>query len=116
MPIQPNGQEIRRRREGLGISVRGFAAQVKIGYSELSNIERDKKGASPETLRKISTGLKCEIEDISFEDREHVATHVPREVYNELKKYAPPGEPNWQSEVLQRVIKDWLEAKKKGRL
>ena len=116
MPIQPNGPEIRRRRTSLGMSVRGFATHVGIGYSELSNIEKEKKGASPDTLKKIASGLGCLDKNISYIDYEHISAFIPRDIYDALKNKAPPGEADWQSSVLREVLAWWLKMQenKKG--
>lgn len=112
MPSQVNGPEIRRRRKIIGLSVRSFGALVKIGFAEISNIEKCKKGASHETILKIAKGLKCSPAEISL-NGELVATIIPTEDHESLRRFAPPGDPDWESEVLQKVIHEWIEIQKK---
>ncbi|MFJ6319667.1 helix-turn-helix domain-containing protein [Streptomyces californicus] len=62
--MQPDGPEIRRRRELRGYGLRTFALAAEISHTHLSRIERGIKGAQPEVMSRIATLLGCGINDI----------------------------------------------------
>lgn len=60
--MNPNGHAIRALRESRGWGLAAFAEAVGINKSSLSRIETDdKRGARPETVKKIADGLKVPI-------------------------------------------------------
>lgn len=58
------GQEIRRRRKALGMTLEDLEALVGIDNGNLSRIERGKQGYTPETLEKIATALGCTVSEL----------------------------------------------------
>ncbi|MEU0102437.1 helix-turn-helix transcriptional regulator [Streptomyces sp. NPDC006267] len=62
--VQPDGPEIRRRRELRGYGLRTFALAAEISHTHLSRIEREIKGAQPEVMARIAELLDCGIRDI----------------------------------------------------
>jgi len=65
---QPNGSKIQQRREELGIHRSALAAQVRLSYQHLYNIENGHKVASIEALWRIANALKLSISDVLIED------------------------------------------------
>lgn len=65
---QPNGSAIQQRREELGIHRSALAAQVRLSYQHLYNIENQLKPASIEALWRIANALKLSISEVVIED------------------------------------------------
>lgn len=42
-----------------------------------------------------------------------VTGYIPQEMYEMLKPYAEPGLKRWESALLRRIIREWLERKKR---
>ena len=109
--LVPNYLEIRRRREELGLSGRGFAKSIGMNYVTLSNIETGKKGASPAMLKKISKGLSCLIQDISIsKTTKRISASISKELCEDVLTKSLPGET--ESTLFGRIIKEWLKAQK----
>lgn len=63
------GQFIRQRREELGKTVRGFAAEIDITPAYLSDIEKGNRYAPKNYLEKLKEVLKIsEVDEQEFED------------------------------------------------
>nr|WP_257019210.1 helix-turn-helix transcriptional regulator [Streptomyces sp. TLI_235] len=68
--MRAQGADIRRKRELLGHGLTRFAQQVGVSPAHLSRIERGLRGAQPEVMKRIATGLGVDIEDISTQTNE----------------------------------------------
>lgn len=58
------GDEIRRRRKALKMTLEELAFRVEGDNGNLSKLERGKQGYSEETLRKIAAALGCSVADL----------------------------------------------------
>ena len=58
------GAEIKRRRQRLGMSQRGFAHAIGCDHTTISNYERGKNNMSIHGLFNIAEALGCEIKDL----------------------------------------------------
>lgn len=68
--MQKRGANIRSKREQLGHGLRRFAELVNVSPSHLSRIETGKRGAQPETLKRIARALGTTIENLDQEESE----------------------------------------------
>lgn len=66
--VQADGPTIRRKRERMGYGLNAFARQVGISASHLSRIERGLRGAQPEVVRRIASGLRVTLGEILGEE------------------------------------------------
>ncbi|MYS34892.1 XRE family transcriptional regulator of biofilm formation [Streptomyces sp. KhCrAH-43] len=66
--MKTNGLLIRRKRVELGHGVNRFAALAGISGPALSRIETGKRQPRPETLKKITDALGCQIADVMPEE------------------------------------------------
>ncbi|MFI6443780.1 helix-turn-helix domain-containing protein [Kitasatospora sp. NPDC050543] len=63
--MRARGEDIRRKREQAGYGLNRFAHQVGVSPAHLSRIERGHRGAQPEVLKRIASGLSVEIDEIA---------------------------------------------------
>jgi ribosome-binding protein aMBF1 (putative translation factor) len=68
--VQTRGAKIRSKREQLGYGLRRFAELVNVSPSHLSRIETGKRGAQPETLKRIARALGTTAKDLDSEESE----------------------------------------------
>jgi transcriptional regulator with XRE-family HTH domain len=67
--MRTDGRLIRRKRIGLGHGLNRFAALAGISGAALSRIENGQRDPRPETLKKITDALGCQIDEfIADED------------------------------------------------
>jgi transcriptional regulator with XRE-family HTH domain len=66
--VKTNGRLIRRRRVELGHGMNRFAALAGISSAALSRIENDQRQPRPETLKKITDALGCQIYEVIAEE------------------------------------------------
>ncbi|RTL55979.1 MAG: XRE family transcriptional regulator [Sphingobacteriales bacterium] len=57
------GQQLRKLREGKGISMRGLAADAEIEYSQLSKIERGVINTTISTVYALAQALDIPVKD-----------------------------------------------------
>ena len=69
------GQVIRERRQALGLTVRGFAADIGVQPPFVTDIEADRRRPGPEVLAKIAERLRLELTELQKLD-----PRLPREV------------------------------------
>jgi len=62
--VETNGLLIRRKRVELGHGMNRFAALAGISGAALSRIENGQRRPRPETLKKITDALGCQIADV----------------------------------------------------
>ncbi|MGW0914683.1 helix-turn-helix domain-containing protein [Streptomyces sp. NPDC002784] len=65
--MKTNGRLIRRRRLELGHGMNRFAALAGISGAALSRIENGQRQPRPETLKKITDALGCQIREVTAE-------------------------------------------------
>lgn len=65
--MKTNGLLIRRRRVELGHGMNRFAALAGISGAALSRIENGQRQPRPETLKKITDALGCQIYEVVAE-------------------------------------------------
>lgn len=65
--MKTDGRLIRRKRIGLGHGVNRFAALAGISGAALSRIENGQRNPRPETLKKITDALGCQIHEVVAE-------------------------------------------------
>lgn len=65
--VKTNGLSIRRRRVELGHGMNRFAALAGISSAALSRIENGQRQPRPETLKKITDALGCQINEVMAE-------------------------------------------------
>lgn len=58
------GSRIREQRQHLGLTVRGFAAQIGVAPPFVTDIEADRRRPSPEVLDKIASILGISLADL----------------------------------------------------
>ncbi|MFF9625412.1 helix-turn-helix domain-containing protein [Streptomyces griseosporeus] len=73
--MKTDGRLIRRKRIGLGHSVNRFAALAGISGAALSRIENGRRNPRPETLKKITDALGCQIDEV-MADEDGIAPEV----------------------------------------
>ena len=66
MKLRVNGPAVRVIREAFGIRQTDLAARAEIAKSTLSHVEKGARQVSPNTLRKLASGLRVPIEAISY--------------------------------------------------
>ncbi|MFH9134404.1 helix-turn-helix domain-containing protein [Streptomyces sp. NPDC017524] len=66
--MQTNGRLIRRKRIELGHGMNRFAKIAGISGAALSRIENGQRRPRPETLKKITDALGCQIADVTPEE------------------------------------------------
>ncbi|MER6064862.1 helix-turn-helix transcriptional regulator [Streptomyces sp. NPDC001792] len=66
--MKTNGRLIRRKRVELGHGMNRFAALAGISGAALSRIENGQRDPRPETLKKITDALGCQINEVLAED------------------------------------------------
>ncbi|MDF6043215.1 helix-turn-helix transcriptional regulator [Streptomyces sp. JH14] len=66
--MKTNGLLIRRRRIALGHGMNRFAAIAGISGPALSRIETGQRRPRPETLKKITDALGCQIADVASDE------------------------------------------------
>lgn len=66
--VKTNGGMIRRRRIELGHGMNRFAALAGISGAALSRIENGQRQPRPETLKKITDALGCQINEVIAEE------------------------------------------------
>lgn len=76
--MRTDGSLIRRKRIGLGHGLNRFAALAGISGAALSRIENGQRHPRPETLKKITDALGCQIDEVIAEE-----TGVGSEVQSE---------------------------------
>jgi transcriptional regulator with XRE-family HTH domain len=62
------GKRIRERRQGLGLTVRGFAARIGVKPPFVTDIEADRRRPSPEVLGKIADVLGIPLAELQALD------------------------------------------------
>ncbi|PWJ02421.1 XRE family transcriptional regulator [Streptomyces sp. NWU49] len=62
--MRTDGRLIRHKRIRLGHGVNRFAALIGISGAALSRIENNQRTPRPETLKKITDALGCQIDDV----------------------------------------------------
>ena len=78
------GENIRTRREALGITREELAKRTEISFSQLSKIERDEqKNPTIQSNIAISTALKCSIDELIFKE-ESLDSNYLNKLINEL--------------------------------
>ena len=78
------GENIRTRREALGITREELAKRTEISFSQLSKIERDEqKNPTIQSIIAISTALKCSIDELIFKE-ESLDSNYVNKLINEL--------------------------------
>lgn len=68
-----NGATVRVIREALGITQHDLAERVGITQGALSNIEKGKSGATPETSRQLADRMGVPLESITYPTPEPAA-------------------------------------------
>lgn len=63
--MEANGRLIRRKRAELGHGLNRFAALIGLSGAALSRIENGHRNPRPETLKKITDALGCQITDVA---------------------------------------------------
>lgn len=58
------GAEVRRRREGLGVSIATFAAMAHLSPTFVGGIERGERDPSVSTVLALARGLGCHAADL----------------------------------------------------
>ncbi|MFE1748974.1 helix-turn-helix domain-containing protein [Streptomyces anandii] len=66
--MKTDGRLIRRKRIGLGHGVNRFAAIAGVSSAALSRIENGLRSPRPETLKKITDALGCQMDEVIAED------------------------------------------------
>lgn len=66
--MKTDGRLIRRKRIGLGHGVNRFAAIAGVSSAALSRIENGLRSPRPETLKKITDALGCQIYEVVAEE------------------------------------------------
>jgi transcriptional regulator with XRE-family HTH domain len=66
--VKTNGRLIRRRRVELGHGMNRFAALAGISGAALSRIENGQRQPRPETLKKITDALGCQMTEVMAEE------------------------------------------------
>jgi transcriptional regulator with XRE-family HTH domain len=66
--MKTDGRLIRRKRIGLGHGVNRFAAIAGVSSAALSRIENGLRSPRPETLKKITDALGCQIHEVIAEE------------------------------------------------
>lgn len=66
--MKTDGRLIRRKRIGLGHGVNRFAAIAGVSSAALSRIENGLRSPRPETLKKITDALGCQIHEVTTEE------------------------------------------------
>ncbi|MFE7446560.1 helix-turn-helix domain-containing protein [Streptomyces chartreusis] len=66
--MRTDGRLIRRKRIGLGHGLNRFAALAGISGAALSRIENGQRDPRPETLKKITDALGCQINEVIAEE------------------------------------------------
>ena len=78
------GENIRTRREALGITREELAKRTEISFSQLSKIERDEqKNPTIQSIIAISTAMKCSIDELIFKE-ESLDSNYLNKLINEL--------------------------------
>lgn len=72
---QRTGQELRKRREALGISQETFAKLLKMHRTYYSSIERGVKNLRVETLQRVCSALKTHMWEVMKEVETKAARH-----------------------------------------
>lgn len=62
--MQRLGAEVRRRREGLGVSIATFAAMARLSPNFIGGIERGERDPSVSTIQALARGLGCHAADL----------------------------------------------------
>lgn len=73
------GEQIRRRREELGITLRAAAAKLDVSPAYLSRLERDQETPTPERVQQIATLLEVPV-DALFTAAQQVAPELSKYV------------------------------------
>lgn len=68
LAMRTDGYLIRRKRIGLGHGLNRFAALAGISGAALSRIETGQRSPRPETLKKITDALGCQIAEVIAEE------------------------------------------------
>ncbi|MFE9765084.1 helix-turn-helix domain-containing protein [Streptomyces sp. NPDC005808] len=66
--MKTDGRLIRRKRIGLGHGMNRFAALAGISGAALSRIENGQRQPRPETLKKITNALGCQVYEVIAEE------------------------------------------------
>jgi transcriptional regulator with XRE-family HTH domain len=66
--MKTDGRLIRRKRIGLGHGVNRFAAIAGVSSAALSRIENGLRSPRPETLKKITDALGCQMFEVIAEE------------------------------------------------
>lgn len=91
------GNNIRTRREALGITREELAEKTEMSFSQLSKIERDEqKNPKIQTITSISTALQCSIDELIFKEETIELSYLCR-LINEL--------PEKDREVIKKIAK-----------
>lgn len=91
------GENIRTRRESLGITREELAKRTEISFSQLSKIERDEqKNPTIQSITSISTALRCSIDELIFKDESVESDYLYR-LINEL--------PEKDRETIKKIAK-----------
>lgn len=77
--MKTDGLLIRRKRIGLGHGMNRFAALIGISGAALSRIENGQRNPRPETLKKITDALGCQIAEVIAEEGYGVGSEVQSE-------------------------------------
>ncbi|MEU0667144.1 helix-turn-helix domain-containing protein [Streptomyces lavendulocolor] len=96
--MQPDGHEIRRKREQRGYGLRRFAEAAGISHTHLSRIERGLRNAQPEVMARVADVIGCSIEDIERDptkgnDHERDEHHRLAPAEDEGSRGSHPQEP-----------------------
>lgn len=68
MPLRSNGEEIRKRRQLLGLSATEFAQRAGYSLNHVSQIELGHSNAGPRFLRIAAELFGCQVSDLLTEE------------------------------------------------
>ncbi|MDX2552785.1 helix-turn-helix domain-containing protein [Streptomyces stelliscabiei] len=96
--MKTDGPLIRRKRIGLGHGVNSFAAIAGISGAALSRIENGLRTPRPETLKKITDALGCQISEVVADEDGAAPTYqVGASAQNSEAAGYQPAAPNEQA-------------------
>ncbi|ECI8047212.1 XRE family transcriptional regulator [Salmonella enterica subsp. enterica] len=91
------GDNIRTRREALGITREELAKRTEISFSQLSKIEREEqKNPTIQSIIAISTALQCSIDELVFKE-DSLESNYLNKLINQL--------PEKDKDVIKKIVK-----------
>jgi transcriptional regulator with XRE-family HTH domain len=76
------GKKLKSLRQTKGIGIKSLAEHLQVNYTYLSKIENNKANPSKDTIKRIATYFKCDVDELML-----MADRIPDDIQQILREH-----------------------------